>query len=48
MVLYMFEQGFSQYEIGYGAAIAYLLFALVLLFTALQFRLLSDRKESRT
>jgi multiple sugar transport system permease protein len=45
LVLYMFQQGFSQYEIGYGAAIAYLLFAMVLIFTALQFRLLSDRKE---
>jgi multiple sugar transport system permease protein len=47
LVLYMYQQGFSQYEIGYGAAVAYLLFAIVLIFTALQFRLLSDRKEGR-
>ena len=46
LVLYMYQQGFSQYEIGYGAAIAYLLFAIVLAFTAVQFRLLSNREES--
>lgn len=43
LVLYMFQQGFSEYEIGYGAAIAYLLFAIVLLFTAVQFRLLRPK-----
>ncbi|MBV9864125.1 MAG: sugar ABC transporter permease [Abitibacteriaceae bacterium] len=48
LVLYMYQQGFSQYEIGYGAAIAYLLFAIVLAFTAVQFRLLSNREESRS
>lgn len=47
LVLYMFQQGFSQYEIGYGAAVAYLLFAIVLVFTAVQFRLLSTREEGR-
>jgi multiple sugar transport system permease protein len=45
LALYMYQQGFSQYEMGYGAAVAYLLFLLVLLFTALQFRLLSERNE---
>lgn len=44
LVLYMYQQGFSEYEIGYGAAIAYLLFAVVLIFTALQFRLLKNRE----
>lgn len=47
LVLYMFQQGFSQYQIGYGTAIAYLLFAIVLIFTAIQFRLFSTREESR-
>jgi ABC-type sugar transport system permease subunit len=47
LVLYMFQQGFSQYQIGYGTAIAYLLFAIVLIFTAIQFRLFSNREESR-
>ena len=45
MVLYMYQQGFSEYEIGYGAAIAYLLFVVVLLLTAAQFRLLSPREK---
>lgn len=47
LALYMYQQGFSQYQIGYGTAIAYLLFALVLAFTALQFRLLSNREGQR-
>ncbi len=47
LVLYMYQQGFSEYQIGYGTAVAYLLFAIVLLFTAVQFRLLSGtRKEA--
>ncbi len=45
LALYMYQQGFSQYEIGYGAAIAYLLFALVLILTVIQFRLLSNRDD---
>lgn len=47
LALYMFQQGFGQYEIGYGAAVAYLLFAIVLIFTTVQFRLLSTREEGR-
>lgn len=47
LALYMYLQGFRQYEIGYGASIAYLLFSVVLLLTVVQFRLLSDRKESK-
>lgn len=43
LVLYMYQQGFSEYEIGYGAAIAYLIFAIVLVFTVLQFRMFSQR-----
>ncbi|MBV9851523.1 MAG: sugar ABC transporter permease [Armatimonadetes bacterium] len=46
LVLYMYQQGFSEYEIGYGTAVAYLLFAIVLLLTAAQFRLLRDREAS--
>jgi multiple sugar transport system permease protein len=45
LALYMYQQGFNQYEMGYGAAVAYLLFAIVLAFTVIQFRLLSDRGE---
>lgn len=45
LALYMYLQGFNQYEIGYGAAIAYLLFAIVLVLTAVQFRLFTRRDE---
>ena len=40
----MYQQGFSEYEIGYGTAVAYLLFGIVLLLTAAQFRLLRERE----
>jgi multiple sugar transport system permease protein len=40
MALYMYQQGFSQYEFGYGAAVAYLLFAVILMLTVIQFRLM--------
>jgi ABC-type sugar transport system permease subunit len=42
MALYMYQQGFSEYEIGYGAAVGYLMFALVLVFTLVQFRLFRE------
>jgi multiple sugar transport system permease protein len=48
LALYMYLQGFRQYEIGYGAAIAYLLFAMVLIFTFLQFRLLSGQNDAKS
>ena len=45
LALYMYLQGFNQYQLGYGTAVAYLLFAIVLVLTILQFRLLADRDE---
>ncbi|MBS0388060.1 MAG: sugar ABC transporter permease [Proteobacteria bacterium] len=39
VLYYMFEQGFSYWKLGYAASVAFVLFALVLLFTALQLRL---------
>jgi multiple sugar transport system permease protein len=47
LALYMYQQGFSQYEIGYGAAIAYLLFLFVLILTAFQFRLFNAERQGR-
>ena len=47
LALYMYLQGFNQYQLGYGTAVAYLLFAIVLVLTILQFRLLADREEVR-
>ena len=47
VALYMYEQGFGQYEMGYGAAVAYLLFAIVLVFTMVQFRVLSEGRTPK-
>lgn len=40
VVLYTYQQGFGMYQMGYASAIAYVLFAIVLVLTLLQFRLL--------
>ena len=45
LALYMYQQGFSQYELGYGAAVGYLLFAIVLVLTVFQFRLLAPERS---
>lgn len=47
LALYMYQQGFNQYEIGYGAAIAYLLFLFVLILTAFQFRLFNRERQGK-
>ncbi len=39
VLYYMFEQGFSWWKLGYASSVAFVLFALILLFTALQLRL---------
>jgi len=44
VILYMYQQGFGLYQLGYGAAVGYLLFAVVLVFTLLQFKLLPFRR----
>jgi multiple sugar transport system permease protein len=46
LALYMYQQGFNQYEMGYGTAVAYLLFAIVLALTAIQFRLFAEQGRS--
>jgi multiple sugar transport system permease protein len=38
-VLYLFDQAFRYFRMGYGAAMAWVLFAIVLGVTALQFAL---------
>ncbi|RYG34603.1 sugar ABC transporter permease [bacterium] len=40
VVLYMYQMGFGQYQLGYASAVAYVLFAIVLVFTLVVFRLL--------
>lgn len=41
VVLYMYQMGFGQYQLGYASAVGYLLFAFVFAFTIVQFRLMS-------
>lgn len=40
VALYMYQMGFGQYQLGYASAVAYVLFAVVLAFTLIQFRVL--------
>lgn len=44
VILYMYQQGFGLYQLGYAAAVGYVLFAAVLVFTVLQFKLLSFKR----
>ncbi len=39
VVLYMYEEGFRWWRMGFAAAIAFVLFVVILVFTLLQFRL---------
>ncbi|HVL39795.1 MAG TPA: sugar ABC transporter permease [Fimbriimonadaceae bacterium] len=40
VILYMYQQGFGQYQLGYASAVAYVLFLLVFVFTLLALRLI--------
>ncbi|MDE2250605.1 MAG: sugar ABC transporter permease [Gammaproteobacteria bacterium] len=39
VLYYMFDEGFTWWKLGYASSVAFVLFALILLFTALQLRL---------
>jgi multiple sugar transport system permease protein len=43
VVLYMYEEGFRWWRMGYAAAIAFVLFIVILLATLVQFRLQRER-----
>jgi multiple sugar transport system permease protein len=43
MVQYIYETAFNNYRMGYAAALSWLLFAVIALFSALQFRLMRER-----
>ncbi|MCL2515541.1 MAG: sugar ABC transporter permease [Microbacteriaceae bacterium] len=45
IVLYQYYQAFQNFDFGYGSAIAWALFVLVLLFAIINWRLVSGRKE---
>jgi multiple sugar transport system permease protein len=38
LVYYLWDQAFNQFNLGYASAIAYILFLVILVFTAIQFR----------
>jgi len=45
IVLYLYQQAFEFFKLGYASAVAYVLFALVFAVALLQFRLLGRRSE---
>ena len=45
IVLYLYQQAFEFFRMGYASAVAYVLFAFVFLATLLQFRVLERRTE---
>ncbi len=45
VVQYMYRSGFSLFKMGYGCAVAYSLFLVILVVALLQFRLLAFREE---
>jgi multiple sugar transport system permease protein len=45
VVYYMYQTGFSLFKMGYGSAVAYTLFLIILVVTVIQFRLLAYREE---
>lgn len=44
VILYMYQQGFGLYQLGYASAVGYVLFAAVLVFTLLQFKLMAVKR----
>ena len=38
LVYYLYEQAFQNFNFGYASAIAYVLFLIILVITAIQFR----------
>jgi multiple sugar transport system permease protein len=45
IVLYLYQQAFQFYRMGYASAVAYVLFAFIFIVTLLQFRLMGRRTE---
>ncbi len=39
IVFYLYQKGFQRFQMGYGAALAWIVFALILIITIIQFRL---------
>ena len=45
MVLYLYQQAFEFFRMGYASAVAYVLFAFIFVATLIQFRVLERRTE---
>lgn len=45
MVMYLYKFGFQVNQVGYGSAIAYVLFAIILIVSIIQFRIMNGKKE---
>ena len=43
LVQYIYETAFTEYRMGYGAAMSWLLFLCIAVFSAIQFRLMRER-----
>ena len=46
IVLYQYNQAFTQFDFGYGSAIAWALFILAVLFAAINWRLLQEKDDA--
>ena len=44
MVLYLYNQAFKNFNIGYASSVAWILFFIILIFSVLSFRLIRGRK----
>lgn len=45
MVMYLYKFGFQVNQVGYGSAIAYVLFAIILVVSIVQFKIMNGKKE---
>jgi cellobiose transport system permease protein len=43
MVLYLYNQGFKNFNLGYASALAYALFVMILIFSAISFKFIKPR-----
>lgn len=44
MVQYLYEQGFRYFRMGYASAMAYVLFAIMLILTLIQWKIMGSKE----
>ncbi len=47
MVLYLYNQAFANFNIGYGSAVAYALFVMILVFSVIAFKVINYERKPR-